>query len=201
MVSDEYDVLIGKETTGTYSCSCTGNNNCDVIYVLDNFGCAHEECSGNCSGHYSIDANNKNTNCVFVNTNQNIEPIANNKDFKALPYLPEMVLKQKDVQGKLEAYANSIYGENYSSSLREVDQSIETKSDINSIVYIDMKMYGFKFRYGIVVDNLKESVLRNNNFDRILENSTPSRGACSKGSSLGVQYCKCGGCKTCTMNL
>jgi hypothetical protein len=94
----------------------------------------HEECSGKCSGHYSIDANNKNTNCVFVNTNQNIEPIANNKDFKALPYQPEMVLKQKDVQGKLEAYADSIYGENYSSSLLEVDQSIETKSDINSIV-------------------------------------------------------------------
>jgi len=40
MVSEEYDVLISKETTGTYSCSCTGNNNCDVIYVLDNFGCA-----------------------------------------------------------------------------------------------------------------------------------------------------------------
>ncbi len=167
------------------------------FYVRNSFGCSHGDCSGSCTGSHSIMDNDENINYVFVDTNQPLESITNDKDFEELPYLPEMVLKQEDVQKKLKAYALNIYGKNYDASLKRIDNSKTNKSDVNDIVYVQMKMYGFKFIYGISINDLKPSVMKNNNFERILKddgghfcNCNSGSSGCTKGSSLGVKYCR-----------
>ncbi len=206
-ISDESGVFSRMAYSGSYTCTCSGGGGCDVFYVRGSFGCSHGSCSGDCTGSHSRISNVDNIKYFFVDTNQSLEPIINDKDFEELPYLPEMVLKQKDVQNKLKKYALSIYGENFDSSLRRVDNSKVIKSDVNDIVYIQMKMYGFKFIYGISMNDLKPNVLKNNNFERVMYagdhscNCDSGSSGCEKGSSLGVKYCEGGSCTECTMTV
>jgi len=190
--------------SGGYTCTCSGSKGCNVFYAGGDFGCSHGECTGTCTGTKSKMANN--SNYIFVNTNKKLEPITNDNDFKELPYLPEIVLKEKKVQLTLKNFANEIYGNKYEKSLNKVDNTLSSKSDINDIIYIQMKMYGFKFIYGISMNDLKKEVYENNNFEKVLYGSHSCKcdsgtSGCKKGSSIGVKYCKGGACTTCTMTI
>lgn len=193
--------------SGGYSCTCSGDNGCNVFYAGGDFGCSHGSCSGTCSGKHSKIANPKDLNCVFVDTNKKLEPINNDTDFEELPYISEMVVKQEKVQKILKEFAKEIYGNNYKSFTDRVDNSHLNKSDINDIVFIKMKVYGFKFLYGISFNDLKPEVQKNNNFNRVYYggghscNCDSGSSGCEKGSSIGVKYCKGGSCTTCTMTL
>ncbi len=203
-ISDENGIL-SRMAYGGYTCTCSGDNGCDVVYYRGSFGCAHGSCSEDCTGSNSRVSQNQNLTYTFVNTNLQIEPITNDTDFNNLPYLPKTVLQQKEVQEKLQNYALSIYGKNYNTTLKKIDESKSNTSDLNNIVYIQMKMYGFKFIYGIAIKELKPSIYKNNNFERINAdhscNCNSGDSGCEKGSSFGVKYCEGGSCTSCTMTV
>lgn len=193
--------------SGGYSCTCSGNNGCNVFYAGGDFGCSHGSCSGTCSGKHSNIAKPKDLNYVFVDTNKKLEPINNDTDFEKLLYISEMVVKQEKIQKILKEFAKEIYGNEYKSYTDRIDNSHLNKSDINDVIFIKMKVYGFKFLYGISFNDLKPEVQKNNTFNKVYYGGGHScscdsgSSGCKKGSSIGVKYCKGGECTTCTMTL
>ncbi len=58
-----------------------------------------------------------------------------------------------------------------------------------------MKMYGFKFIYSISINDLKPSVIKNNNFERMMADDGGHSCNCDSGSSgctKEIKYCRGG---------
>mgnify|MGYP000592655970 CR=1 FL=1 len=206
-IGDDNGNVSKKYISGGYTCTCSGENGCNVFYAGGNFGCQHATCTGTCTGKHAKITNPKDLNYVFVNTNESLVPINNDYDFENLPYIPEMVVKQEKVQNLLREFAKEIYGNNYQTYTDRVDNSLSIKSDINDIVFIQMKMHGFKFIYEISFNDLKPEVQKNNNFDKLYIgadhscNCESGSSGCTKKKSLGVRYCEGGSCTTCKMTM
>ncbi len=198
-----------RYSSGGYTCTCSGSKGCNVFYAGGDFGCSHGKCTGACTGTKTKLVNKTdNIKYAFVNTNEKISLIQNEVDFDKLPYMPEMVLKQEKVKNILRDYAKSIYGENYKAITDKVDSYTSEKSDINSIVYVQMKMYGFKFIYGVSHKDLLPEILSKDSFGKVLYDikshsckCDSGTSGCVKGSKLGVKYCKGGNCTSCTMTV
>lgn len=194
---------------GSYTCTCSGSNGCNVFYTSQTgFGCSHGECSGSCTGKNNRFNEDAYPYYAFIDRNMPLSPITDEKDFKNLPYIPELVLKDKEVQKLLAEYAFKIYGDKYTKILDDIDSRQVIKNDIEDIIYIQMKIYGYKFIYGMDFKKLKDGMKYNNDY-RVMEISDggfschcdSGSSGCTKGSSLGVKYCEGGGCTQCTMKI
>ena len=44
--NDRFEV----KSESSYTCTCSGENGCNVFYVKGEYGCSHGSCTGNCTG-------------------------------------------------------------------------------------------------------------------------------------------------------
>ena len=191
----------------SYVCTCSKSNGCDVFYVKGNYGCSHGSCTGECTGKF-VDDDGKIFNkdhLTIINSSINISP-ATNEEFDKLEYMPSNLILS--LESELKAYAQTIYGDYYLEALNYVDNKLAKKSDINDIMLVKMKMYGFKIIYSIDTNQLKKEVLDSNNFNPLIHESSSHSCKCISGtkgctadSSWGVKYCKGGTCKECKMTV
>lgn len=129
---------------------------------------------------------------AFVNLNQKISPVQSQKEYDSLSYLPGFLLSDTLVKKSLINYAKSIYKNNAEDVLKKVDRYKGIQSDINNIVYVQMKMLGYKFIYGISYNNLTKEQKVNNQWDIAPEKSKLNCKSSSVNSVLGVKLCKVG---------
>lgn len=198
---------ISKFSSSGYSCTCSGNNGCNVFYVKKNFGCAHGSCTGSCTGKHVPDIQQeRNVYYAFVDkTTATIKSITLEKEFSELKYLPSFILKDREIQNKLKNYALSIYGTNYKKVINVIDKTKVEKSSFENIVLVEMKMLGYKFLYGVSINHLKKELQKSNNFKVSYGghscNCSSGNSGCKKDSSWGVLYCEGNGCETCIMTI
>ena len=81
-IGDDNGNVSKKYISGGYTCTCSGENGCNVFYAGGNFGCQHATCTGTCTGKHAKITNPKDLNYVFVNTNESLVPINNDYDFE-----------------------------------------------------------------------------------------------------------------------
>ncbi|XLS30697.1 hypothetical protein ACJD0Z_07675 [Flavobacteriaceae bacterium M23B6Z8] len=192
---------------GSYTCTCSGSNGCNVFYVKGNYGCSHGSCTGNCTGSFSDRNGNKieNENLFIIDQNDALEP-ATDKEFKTLPYLPARLIP--GLEKELKRYAVSLYGKKSSDALQYVDERNTQKSDIDDIMLVKMKMYGYKFIYSVNAKLLKPELMKSNRF-LVLDydggghscSCDSGQSGCTADTSWGVKYCEGGSCTKCTMTV
>jgi len=196
---------IQKMAESGYTCSCSSSGGCNVVYVKEQYGCMQGGCTGSCTGTPGKGLANRD-NIAFVNLNQKISPVQSQKEFDSLSYIPKFLLYDPQIAQMLKTYARSIYKKDVdiNSVLKKIDTHKGFNSDINNIVYVQMKMLGYKFIYGILVNDLTKAKSTNN-----MWNIAPSKAkcecksgtsGCTSGSIWGVKYCKGGSCTKCKMN-
>lgn len=191
---------------GTYTCTCSGSNGCDVFYVRGNYGCSHGSCTGECTGKFVENGNRaiSKENLFIIKKDINFSP-STDKEFESLDYMPEKLVLS--LGNEFKKYAKSIYGNKYSKAIKYVDNANVKKSDINSIMLVKMKMYGYKFIYAISINDLKPEIMQSNRFIPLTHEGDHSckcesgNSGCTADSSWGVKYCKGGSCTKCTMTV
>ena len=185
----------------SYTCTCSGENGCNVFYVKGEYGCSHGSCTGSCTGKFK----NSFTHARFyvLNTKSEMQP-ATNEEFDNLPYLPGELVTHFSKQ--FEEYAQVIYGNKYISAVNYVDKSSRKTSDINDIMFVKMKMYGFKFVYSINTKELNQNLMKSNSFTMVDDGKHSCKcesgsSGCTADSSWGIKYCEGGSCTKCTMTV
>ncbi|QMU63222.1 MAG: hypothetical protein GKR88_02315 [Flavobacteriaceae bacterium] len=190
----------------SYTCTCSGSNGCDVFYVRGNYGCSHGSCTGQCTGQFTNNANrniNK-ENLFIIKKDIHLSP-STDKEFENLDYMPEKLVL--NLRSEFQKYAKSIYGDRYSKAINYVDNANAKKSDINNIMLVKMKMYGYKFIYAVSTNDLKPEMMQSNRFIPLTHegghscNCESGNSGCTADSSWGVKYCKGGSCTKCTMTV
>jgi len=190
---------------GGYTCGCSGSGGCDVLHAQDQFGCGHGSCSGACTGAPTfpngdiIDLEN----AFFVEVNKNeIKSITSNKDFGEMEMMPDAMYSL--IKAQLDAYATYLYGSNKDAALNHVDNSESSISNVEDIVFVPLKIYGYKFIYGISVNDITIEAMLSNDNDIVVEAYSCICGAgsgCDKDGGVGYKKCKGGDCSSCTMEL
>ncbi len=194
---------IQKMAELSYTCSCSSSGGCNVIEYSGNYGCMQGGCGGSCTGTPGKQFTKG--QFTFVNLNRKISPILNRKEYDSLPFLPGFLLSDAQVKNILLDYAKSIYKNNPEEVLKKVDNNKNLKSNINHIMYVGMKIFGYKFVYGISVNDLTKEKSSNNEWSMVLNSGNVScscgsgSSGCTPGSKWGVRYCKGGSCTSCTM--
>jgi hypothetical protein len=199
--------LLELTADGSYTCTCSGSNGCNVFYVKGNYGCSHGSCTGSCTGGFSnrsgktIDSEN-----VFIIEQENELAPATDTEFEKLPYMPEKLILS--LENEFKAYAATLYDDKYLEALDYVDERNAKTSDINDIMLVKMKMYGYKFIYSVNTKVLKPEIMKSNKF-LVLDydggghtcNCDSGQSGCTANTSWGVKYCEGGSCTKCTMTV
>ena len=186
----------------SYTCTCSGDNGCNVFHVKDEYGCSHGSCTGSCTGKF----NNSFTHARFyvLNVNSRMQA-ATDKEFEDLDYLPGELVSQ--FKKELESFAKSLYGANYQDAIQYVDKAFQNPSSSQNITFVKMKMYGYKFVYGINTQQVKPDVMKSNTFTTVDDGKkheckcNSGSSGCTADSSWGVKYCEGGACTSCTMTV
>jgi hypothetical protein len=185
----------------SYTCTCSGEKGCNVFYVKGEYGCSHGSCTGSCTGEF----NNSFTQARFyiLNTNSEMQS-ATDEEFDDLPYLPGELVPY--FNKKFKEYAQEIYGNKFSKAVNYIDNSSRKTSDINDIMFVKMKMYGYKFVYGINAKELNKNLIKSNSFTMADDEKHSCKcesgsSGCTADSSWGVKYCEGGSCSKCTMSV
>ena len=206
------------QSEGSYECTCSDSGGCNVLHSnKTGFGCAHGECSGDCTGKYAgvsptgasqlID---ESIDLAFIDTNLKISSITDPTEIDKLPYVTGIVVKNPFTQKDLISYAKMIYGDvNYKSAIQHVGgKKFSDKSNFNDVVYVYMKMYGYKFIYGIRTSSLLPKLMKSNSYNFIVDDGeshacecNSGSSGCSADSSWGVDYCEGGSCTSCKMTI
>lgn len=199
--------LLELTPDGSYTCTCSGSNGCNVFYVKGNYGCSHGSCTGSCTGNFSnrkaikIDKEN-----IFIIDHEDILAPATDAEFETLPYIPEKLILS--LENEFKSYARSLYGDKFVEVLNYVDKKNSGKSDINDIMLVKMKMYGFKFIYSVNTTMLKPEIMKSNKFLALDYeggghscNCDSGQSGCTADTSWGVKYCDGGACTKCTMTV
>ncbi len=187
-----------------YTCSCSSSGGCDVVLVKGEYGCMQGSCTGSCTGTPGKGLTEK--KFAFVDLNQKISPVQNQKEYDSLKYIPAFLLFDTQTKQILRTYAKSIYKKNVNIDklLQRIDSHQGFNSDVNNIVYVEMKMFGYKFLYGIYVNDLTKEKSTNNLWDiapgKIKCTCESGSSDCTPGSIFGVKYCKGGTCTKCKMS-
>ncbi|WP_340202291.1 hypothetical protein [Ascidiimonas sp. W6] len=192
---------------GSYTCTCSGSNGCNVFYVKGNYGCSHGSCTGNCTGSFS-DRNGKEIDIenIFIINEEDVLAPATEDEFESLPYMPKNLILS--LRNEFKSYATTLYGNKSLEALEYVDRKNVQRSDINDIMLVKMKMYGYKFIYSVNTSLLKPEIFKSNKF-LVLDydggghscNCDSGQSGCSPDSSWGVKYCEGGACTNCTMTV
>lgn len=199
--------LLELSPTTSYTCTCSGSNGCNVFYVKGNYGCSHGNCTGSCTGTVSSRSGKKadREHLFIINKNANLEP-STNEEFEKLPYMPvDLIL---NLENELTSYAKTLYGDEYLTAVTYVDERNANKSDINDVMLVKMKMYGYKLIYAVNTTLLKPELMKSNRF-LILDyeggshkcNCESGQSGCTADTSWGVKYCEGGSCTKCTMTI
>lgn len=185
----------------SYTCTCSGENGCNVFYVKGEYGCSHGSCSGTCTGKF----NNSSANASFYVLNKASEmQSVTDEEFENLPYIPGELVPHFNKE--FEKFAKNIYGDNYLKAINYIDTSRRKTSDINDIMFVKMKMYGYKFVYGVNAKALNQNLMKSNSFtiaDAAKHSCKCESGSsgCTADSSWGVKYCEGDSCTKCTMTV
>jgi hypothetical protein len=197
--------MVQKMEESGYTCSCSSSGGCDVVLAKGEYGCMQGSCGGSCTG--TPDKGIANTKLAFVDINQKIGPVKNQNEFNSLKYIPSFLLLDKQVRQILQSYAKNIYKNNadINKVLKYIDNHSGFDSDINSIIYVEIKMFGYKFIYGISVNDLTNEKSTNNLWEIAPPGGVKCKcesgsSGCTSGSVFGVKYCKGGSCTKCKMN-
>lgn len=192
---------------GSYTCTCSGSNGCDVFYVKGNYGCSHGSCTGSCTGSFSGRNGKKMdvANLFIIDQEDALAP-ATDEEFETLPYMPEKLILS--LGNEFKSYAISLYGHKYLEAIQYTDQKNTQKSDINDIMLVKMKMYGYKFIYSVNTNVLKPELMKSNRF-LVLDadggghscKCESGQSGCTADTSWGVKYCEGGSCTKCTMTV
>ena len=152
------DDTLKIRSEGCYTCECSGVNGCNVFYVKGVYGCSHSKCTDSCIGTF----NNSFTRAdlykklFIVDTNAKLT-MATEKDFKNLKYIPERLVEH--IKNEFRNFARDLYGDKFLAAIKYVDRSFQNELDVNDIVYIKMKIYGYKLIYGISTNSLKSKLI------------------------------------------
>ena len=189
-----------------YTCECSsGTNGCNVFYVKGVYGCSHSKCTGSCIGTFNNSFTHEDLykKLFIVNKNAKLE-VATERDFENLKYIPEgLVLNMRK---ELRDFAIDLYGDNFLTSVKQVDRSFrDVLENINDIVYVKMKIYGYKFIYGVNINYLNSDLIRAYPSITVSKDYScrceSGKTGCQPFSDWGVQYCKAKDCTKCSMNL
>lgn len=198
------DNKVSRFSQTTYTCTCSDDGGCDVFYVGGNYGCSHGTCSGSCTGEFKSGFLPIRARFYVINTNSKMQP-ATDEEFEKLKYIPGALVPY--FEEEFNEYGKNIYGERFLLSMEHADKSSHKTSDINDVMFVKMKIYGYKFAYGISTKGLKPHLMRSNQFIPVSADEKHSckcesgNSGCTADSSWGVKYCKADSCSKCSMTV
>lgn len=162
------------------------------LWLIDNNHIIQKLTSSDYPGALALGKDLGKDTFAFVNLYQKISPVQSQKEYDSLSYIPGFLLSDTLVRKVLINYAKSIYKNSAEDVLKKVDRYKGIQSDINNIVYVQMKMFGYKFIYGISYNDLTKEQAVNNQWDIAPEKSKLNCKSNSVNSVLGVKLCKGG---------
>lgn len=199
LLFDEKDG-VSYSSKGSYSCSCSAQNSCKVIYTISSgYGCLQNSCSGSCTGKPSGGSNIK---TIYGTVNTQSEDLLGDN------FIQSGHLTHKGYEIFFKEIANKKLVEFFDFAFLENDYKNSTDliahKGIESTTNVVLQYMGISFSAVVPnFDNEKNNQIINFTYGPVVSCAGSNGCSCTKDKYCILGNCVyyCDGCTTCTMTV